>query len=120
VKGHVIPVNEALTGEARSVDIGLNGPLPAGVGVGLPVDATIGIGELDNVLWVSRPVNVEANTSKQVFKIAGDGTGAERVNVRFGRTSVQTIEIVNGLKVGDKVILSDMSDWEKYERIRLK
>ena len=120
LKGHVLRVNEVLTEETRSVDIALNGSLPAGVEEGLPVDATIAIGELDNVLWVGRPANIAANTSKSVFKIAADGTGAERVNVKFGRASVQTIEILDGLKVGDKIILSDMSDWEKYARIHLK
>ena len=120
VKAHVIRVKEAPTAETGSVDLGFDGTLPAGVDEDHPVDATIDVGELNNVLWLNRPVNVEANTLKPVFKIAADGTGAERVNVKFGRASVQTIEILDGLKVGDKVILSDMSDWSKYDRIHLK
>ena len=66
------------------------------------------------------PANTAANMSKPLFKIVGDGTGAERVNVKFGRASAQTIEMLDGLRLGDKVILSDMSDWEKYDRIHLK
>jgi HlyD family secretion protein len=120
VKAHVIRVKEAPTGETGSVDLGFDGTLPAGVGAAHPVDATIDVGELNNVLWVNRPVNIKANTSNPLFKIAADGTGAERVNVKFGRASVQTIEILDGLKVGDKVILSDMSDWAKFEHIHLK
>jgi beta-lactamase regulating signal transducer with metallopeptidase domain len=120
VKAHVIQVKEAPTAETGSVDLWFDGALPAGVGANHPVDATIDVGELNNVLWLNRPVNIEANTSKPLFKIAADGTGAERVNVKFGRASVQTIEILDGLKVGDKVILSDMSDWSKYDRIHLK
>jgi hypothetical protein len=120
VKAHVIQVKEAPTAETGSVDLGFDGTLPAGVGADHPVDATIDVGELNNVLWLNRPVNIEANTSKPLFKIAADGTGAERVNVKFGRASVQTIEILDGLKVGDKVILSDMSDWAKFEHIHLK
>jgi beta-lactamase regulating signal transducer with metallopeptidase domain len=120
VKAHVIQVKEAPTAEAGRVDLGFDGTLPAGVGADHPVDATIDIGELNNVLWINRPANIEANTSKPLFKIAADGTGAEQVNVKFGRASVQTIEILDGLKVGDKVILSDMSDWSKFERIHLK
>jgi len=120
VKAHVIRVKEAPTAQTGSVDLGFDGTLPAGVDEDHPVDATIDVGELNNVLWLSRPVNIEANTLKPVFKIAADGTGAERVNVKFGRASVQTIEILDGLKVGDQVILSDMSDWSKYDRIHLR
>jgi beta-lactamase regulating signal transducer with metallopeptidase domain len=120
VKAHVMQVEAAPTAETGSVDLGFDGTLPAGVGVGRPVDATIDVGELTNVLWINRPVNIEANTSKPLFKIAADGTLAERVNVKFGRASVQTIEILDGLKVGDKVILSDMSDWANFEHIHLK
>lgn len=120
MKAHVIRVNEGSTGESRSVDLGLESALPAGMGADHPVDATINVGELNNVLWINRPANTEANMSKPLFKIVGDGTSADRVNVKFGRASAQTIEILDGLKVGDKVILSDVSDWGKYDRIHLK
>ena len=120
VKAHVIRVNEASTGEFRSVNLALDSALPPGIGADHPVDAIIQVGELNSVLWVHRPANTEANMSKPLFKIVGDGTGAERVNVKFGRASAQTIEILEGLKVGDTVILSDMSDWGKYDRLQLK
>jgi BlaR1 peptidase M56 len=119
VKGHVIRVNGSPTDDTRSADVGLDGALPEGTGMNLTVDATVEIGKLDDVLWVHRPVHSAVNTSKPLFRIAGDGKSAERVNVKFGRASAQTIEILDGLKAGDKVVLSDMSDWERFERVRL-
>jgi HlyD family secretion protein len=120
VKAHVIRVNDASSGEFRTVNLALDGALLPGIGADHPVDAIIQVGQLNSGLWVNRPANAEANMSKPLFKIVGDGTGAERVNVKFGRASAQTIEILEGLKVGDTVILSDMSDWGRYDRIQLK
>jgi beta-lactamase regulating signal transducer with metallopeptidase domain len=121
VKGHVIRVNGSSTDATRSIDVGLDvGTLPEGAGVNLTVLATIDAGKLDNVLWIGRPVYSAANTSKPLFRIVDEGTAAERVAVKFGRASVQTIEVLGGLKVGDRVILSDMSAWQQFERIQLK
>jgi HlyD family secretion protein len=72
------------------------------------------------VLYVGRPVHGQADSTIGIFKIIDDGSEAVRVNVKLGRSSVNTIEVVEGLKVGDKVILSDMSQWDNYDRIRLK
>jgi HlyD family secretion protein len=88
--------------------------------VNLTVDATINIGKLGGVVWIGRPAYSAANSSEPLFKIVDEGTAAQRVNVKFGHASAQTIQIVSGLKVGDKVILSDMSRWEKFQRIQLK
>jgi beta-lactamase regulating signal transducer with metallopeptidase domain len=120
VKGHVIRVNGSSTDATRSIDVGLNGALPEGAGANLTVDAIIDIGKLDGVLWIGRPAYSAANISQPLFKIVDEGTAAEKVTVKFGRASAQTIEVLDGLKVGDRVILSDMSRWQQFERIQLK
>jgi HlyD family secretion protein len=72
------------------------------------------------VLYVERPVHGEANSTVGIFKVVDDGKEATRVQVQLGRTSVNTVEIVKGLEIGDKVILSDMSAWDNYDRVQLK
>jgi HlyD family secretion protein len=84
------------------------------------VDGTITLENLKDVLYVGRPVHGQADSTIGIFKIIDDGSEAVRVNVKLGRSSVNTIEIVQGLKVGDKVILSDMSAWDNFDRVRLK
>lgn len=118
VKGHVIGLNAA-NGDTRFVIIALDGALPGGFIVDARVDATIDIEKLDNVLNVGRPVHGAANTVVPLFRINADGKEATRVNVKLGRSSVNTIEILDGLKEGDKIILSDMSSVDSAERIRL-
>jgi HlyD family secretion protein len=120
VKGHVLRIGGSSSNETRSVIIGLDGPLPEGAGLDIPVDATIDIDKLENILYVGRPVHTMANGSASLFKIINDGRDAERVNVKFGRGAVETIEVLEGLKEGDQIILSDMSNWEKVDRIHLK
>jgi multidrug efflux pump subunit AcrA (membrane-fusion protein) len=83
------------------------------------VDGTIELQRLENVLYVQHPAFGQENSTVTLFKISADGTEASRVQVKFGRASVNFIEIVEGLQVGDKVILSDMSAWDSYDRIRL-
>ena len=70
------------------------------------------------MLYVGRPVHGEANSTVGLFKVVNDGTEAVRVPVALGRTSVNTVEILKGLQIGDKVILSDMSAWDNYDRSR--
>ncbi len=86
----------------------------------MSVDGTITLENLQNVLYVGRPVHGQSDSTIGIFKVVDDGAEAVRVNVKLGRSSVNTIEIVDGLKVGDKVILSDMSAWDAFDRIRLK
>jgi beta-lactamase regulating signal transducer with metallopeptidase domain len=117
VKGHVIGISEP-SNDMRNVIVGIDGSLPEGAGLNLPVDATIDIEKLDNILSVGRPVHGAQNASISVFKLLGND--AERVKVRFGRASVQRIEVLEGLKAGDQIILSDMSEWENVDRIHLK
>jgi HlyD family secretion protein len=95
-------------------------PLPQGARADLSVDGTIEIENLKDVLYVGRPVHGQSDSTVGIFKLDENGTDAMRVNVKLGRSSVNTIEIVSGLKVGDKVILSDMSAWDNFDRIRLK
>jgi hypothetical protein len=120
VKGHVSGIGSSVSNGMRSVDIALDSALPEGVGADLQVTGTIDIGKLENVLYVGRPIHGNPNSSLSLFKIVSDGGGAVRVNVKFGRGSVQTIEVVGGLKEGDKIILSDMSNWDSVDRIQIK
>lgn len=125
VKGHVISVSPASPEETRTVNLALDGPLPpkfevrSGAGNVAPVTATIDIERLDNVLYVGRPVNGSQNSETSLFKIVSNGAEAVRTTVKLGRASVNTIEILDGLQEGDKVILSDMSSVANAERVRL-
>jgi hypothetical protein len=120
VKGHVTGINASASDGTRTVYVSLDGSLPEGAVADLPIDATIDIEKLDNILYVGRPVHAAANSTVSLFKLVKDGTEAERVNVKFGRSSVTTIEVLDGLKEGDKVILSDMSPYDNADRIHLK
>jgi hypothetical protein len=118
MSGRVIRI--APSGQTRTVDIALNASREAGFTAGLQIDATLDIEKLDNVLQIGRPVHAAANSTSSVFKIVKDGSEGERVNVKFGRASVSVIEVLDGLQVGDKVILSDMSAYNNADRIQLK
>jgi HlyD family secretion protein len=100
------------------VDIQLNGEYPKGVRPDLSVDGTIDLERLANVLYVGRPAYGQPDSTVGVFKLMQGGE-ANRIQVKLGRTSVNQIEIVDGLREGDQVILSDMSAWDSYDRVRL-
>jgi HlyD family secretion protein len=120
VKGHVIRIDPSVVNGTVTVDVGIDDPLPLGARPDLSVDGTIELENLKDVLYVGRPVHGQSDSTIGLFKIDPDGSEAQRVNVKLGRASVNTIEIISGLKVGDKVILSDMSAWDNFDRIRLK
>jgi HlyD family secretion protein len=120
VKGHVIRIDPSVVNGTVTVDVGIDDALPLGARPDLSVDGTIELENLKDVLYVGRPVHGQSDSTIGLFKIDADGSEAQRVNVKLGRASVNTIEIVAGLKVGDKVILSDMSAWDNFDRIRLK
>jgi len=120
VKGHVIRIDPSVVNGTVTVDVGIDDPLPLGARPDLSVDGTIELENLKDVLYVGRPVHGQSDSTIGLFKIDADGSEAQRVNVKLGRASVNTIEVVSGLKVGDKVILSDMSAWDNFDRIRLK
>jgi HlyD family secretion protein len=84
----------------------------------LSVDGTVEIARLTDVVYVDRPVFGQPNSQVSLFKIDDDQKGASRVTVKFGRTSVNSIEVLEGLKVGDQVVLSDMSEHDQSQRIR--
>jgi len=119
VPGHVTRIDASIVNGTRTVDCKLDGPLPAGAVPDLSVDGTVEIERLPNVLHVGRPVFAQPNSPSTLFKIDEDGKGARRVPVKFGRASVNAIEVVEGLKAGDRVILSDMAAQDQTARVRL-
>jgi HlyD family secretion protein len=119
IPGRVIRIDPAATNGTVGVDVSLLGPLPQGARPELSVDGVVQIERLSNVVYMDRPVSGEPGTTIGLFKIDSDGKGASRVNVKLGRASVNTIEVLDGLKVGDRVILSDMSQYDSYQRLRL-
>ena len=120
IPGHVTRVEPAAVNGTVDVDVTFDGPLPEGARPDLSVDGTITIEKLADVVYVGRPVIGQAGGKIGLFKIDPDGKGATRVPVTLGRASVNTIEVVDGLNVGDRVILSDMSAWDQHNRIRLR
>jgi HlyD family secretion protein len=118
IPGHVIRVDPAVEQGTVTVDVALDGPLPKGARPDLSVDGTIELERLDNVLYVGRPAFAQDGATVGVFRLTGSGE-ALRTPVHFGRSSVNTIEIMDGLNVGDQVILSDTSAYDSRDRIRL-
>jgi len=118
VAGHVIRVDPAVEQGTVTVDVALDGALPKGARPDLSVDGTIELERLDNVLFVGRPAFAQDGATVGVFKLSASGE-AVRTPVHFGRSSVNTIEILSGLNAGDQVILSDTSAYDSHDRIRL-
>jgi len=119
VPGRVLRVAPSAVDGTVIVDVALEGSLPQGARPDISVDGTIEIERLKDVLYVSRPAYGQANSKIEMFRLTEDGKRAERVPVELGRVSVNTVEIVKGLQVGDKVILSDTSAQDGYNKIRL-
>ncbi len=120
VKGHVSRVDPTSVNGTVTVEVLFDGPLPPGARADLSVDGVIEIERLDNVLYVQRPAYGQAESTVGLFKLDPDGKTASRVNVKLGRSSVSTIEIVSGLQPKDKVIVSDMSQWDNVAKVRLQ
>ena len=120
VAGRVSRTDPSVLNGTVTVDIAISGPLPGGARPDLSVDGTIEIENLKDVLYVSRPVQGQSGSTIGLFKLVNDDGEAVRVNVKLGKSSVNTIQVLEGLKVGDKVILSDMSQWDAYDRVRLR
>jgi HlyD family secretion protein len=120
VEGRVARIDPSVQNGTRTVDVTLTGDLPKGAVPDLSVDGTIELERLLDVLYMGRPAFGQEQSVVGLFKIGGDGVNAERTQVKLGRSSVNTVEILSGLKVGDQVILSDMSAYDAYDRIRLK
>lgn len=120
VPGRVIRVAPSVTEGSVTVDVALEGPLPRGARPDLSVDGTILIERIPNTLFVNRPSFGNANQKIEMFKLVKEGTEAVRVPVEIGRSSVSFYEIRSGLQPGDEVILSDQSQFDGHDRIRLK
>lgn len=119
ITGHVVRIDPAVENGTVTVDVSLDSALPKGARPDLSVDGTIEIARLKDVLYVGRPVQTDADSQIGLFKVIDAGAGAIRVPVKIGRSSVSCIEILSGLQAGDQIILSDMSQWESHERLRL-
>lgn len=119
IAGRVTRIDPSVQNGTRTVDAELLGDLPKGAVADLSVDGTIQLEKLDDILYVGRPVHGQENSTVGLFKLEDGGKTAVRVQVKLGRTSVNTIEVLDGLKEGDRVILSDTSAWDNAERIRL-
>ena len=119
VTGEVMRVDPAVQNGTVTVDVKLTGDLPQGARPDLSVDGTVDLERLDNVLYVGRPAFGQENSTISLFKLDPDNKGAVRVSVKVGRASVNAIQVIEGLKEGDTVILSDMSRYDSTDRIRL-
>ncbi len=120
IVGRVSRVDPASQNGTVTVDVALPGSLPRGARPDLSVDGTIEIERLDDVLYMGRPAYGQSNSVVGIFRLEPDGNTARRVNVRLGRTSVNQVEIVDGLKKGEVVVLSDMSRWDAVDRVRIR
>ena len=119
IRGKVIRVDPAVANGTVTVDVKLEGELPRGARPDLSVDGTIELERLEDALYVGRPVQGQAESTIGLFKLVEGGREAVRVPVKLGRSSVSTIEVLQGLEVGEQVILSDMSVWDGYERVKI-
>ena len=121
VTGRVVRIDPSVQNGTVTVDVSFDGPLPKETGArpDLSVDGTVELERLADVLKVGRPASGQEHSAIGLFKLQLDGS-ATRVQVKLGRTSVNEVEIVSGLNAGDQVILSDMSNWDAVDRIRLQ
>jgi HlyD family secretion protein len=119
VTGIVTRIDPSVQNGTITLDVGLVGDLPRGAVADLTVDGTIELERLTDVIHVGRPALAQEQSSVGLFKVASDGT-ATREQVKIGRMSVNTVEVLSGLNVGDQVVLSDMSAWDAFDRVRLE
>ena len=119
VAGRVIRIDPSVQNGTVTVDVAVDDPWPAGARPDLSVDGTIELERLENVLYVGRPAFGQEKSSVMLFKVQPDGI-ATRVQVRFGRSSVNSLEILSGINAGDEVVLSDMSAWDAVDSIHLQ
>ena len=120
IPGHVTRIDPSVVNGTRTVDVALDGPLPPGAVPQLSVDGTIDLERMSDVLYVGRPALGNEDSTLSLFRLDPDGKGATRVPVKVGRASVEDIQVLEGLKVGDTVILSDMSREDGVDHIRLE
>ena len=120
VKGKVVRIDPAAQNGTVAVDVSLEGELPKGARPDLTVDGTIEVARLSDTLYVGRPAQGAGESTISLFRVDPVTGEAHRVRVRLGRASVNSVQILEGLNLGDEVILSDASAWDAFDRIRLK
>jgi HlyD family secretion protein len=120
IPGHVVRIDPSVVNGTVTVDVALDAALPQGARPDLSVDGTIDLEKMQNVLYVGRPAFGQEQSTVGMFRLEPDGNNAVRAQVKLGRSSVNTVEILQGLKEGDQVILSDMSRWDNTDRVRLE
>ncbi len=120
ISGSVARIDPAVQNGTVTVDVELTSSLPQGARPDLSVDGTIDLNRLQDVLYVGRPAFGNENSTISLFRIDSNGNTATRVPVKVGRASVNTIQVMSGLKEGETVILSDMSRWDKADRVQLQ
>ena len=120
IQGRVSRVDPAVKEGTVTVDVKLEGGLPAGARPDMSVDGTIELERLADAVQVGRPAFGQPQSTAGMFRLEPDGKTALRVRVEFGRSSVNLIEVVRGLNVGDTVILSDMTAWDSHDRVVLR
>jgi HlyD family secretion protein len=120
IPGRVSRKDPAATNGTVTVDVALTGELPRGAVPDLSVDGTVELERLENVLFVGRPAFGQELSTVGLFKLTSETGEAERIQVKLGKSSVNTIEVQSGLNVGDQVVLSDMSAWDAFDRVRIR
>ena len=120
ILGQVVRIDPAVRNASVTIDVALPPDLPPSARPDLSVDGNVIIDRLENVVYVGRPTFGQANQQVSIFRLTPDGQYAERVTVRLGASSVNEIEVRDGLQPGDVVILSDMSQWDGFDRVRIK
>jgi HlyD family secretion protein len=120
IVGRVTRIDPAVQNGTVTIDITLPDTLPRSARPDLSVDGTVEIERLDDVLYMARPAYGQANSRVGIFRVTANGGEADRVNVRLGRSSVSEMEIAEGLQPGDVVILSDMSQWDSFDKVRIR
>ena len=120
IPGHVTRIDPAVENGTVTVDVALDGELPRGARPDLTVDGTIELERMVDILFVGRPVFGQEESVVSLFRVEQDGAHASRTRVSLGRASVNTIEVIEGLQPGDRVVLSDMSTWDQFDRVRIE
>ncbi len=120
IAGHVTRIAPSAKEGTVLVEIGLEGALPKGARPDLTVEGVVQIEKLTDVLHMGRPAGAQPESAMELFVLTPDGDGATRTRLTLGRSSVSTIEVRDGVKEGDKVVLSDMSAWDNAERVRFR
>jgi multidrug efflux pump subunit AcrA (membrane-fusion protein) len=120
IQGQVVRIDPAVRNGTVTIDVALPPDLPPSARTDLSVDGNVIIDRLDDVVYVGRPTFGQANAQVSIFRVTPDGEYAERITIRLGASSVNEIEVKEGLQPGDVVILSDMSQWDGFDRVRLR